>query len=163
MVSQQSSTPPNPPVETPVRVSRTFEATRLRVYRAWTDPELLIRWFVDADGDMTVRTLDLRVGGRYRFEGTNAGRSWAIEGVFREVTPPERLVYTWGFPENPEFGEPGETTVTVEFRERGKSTEVTVTHEGFTNAVARSEHNKGWIGCLDRLGSLVAREDVASN
>lgn len=147
---------PSPPAETPVRVSRTFEATRQRVYRAWTDPELLIRWFVDDDGDMQVRTLDLRVGGRYRFEGTSAGRSWAIEGVFHEVRPPERLVYTWRFPENPEFGEPGETTVTVDFRQRGKSTEVTVTHTGFTNAVARSEHNTGWIGCLDRLGGVVA-------
>ena len=127
---------PQPTAETPVRVSRTFEATRQRVYRAWTDPELLIRWFVDDDGDMRVRTLDLRVGGRYRFEGTSKGHSWAIEGVFRE---------------------PGETTVTVEFRERGKSTEVTVTHEGFTNAAARSEHNKGWIGCLDRLGRLVTQ------
>ena len=155
MVSPETPAPPTKS-EPPVRVSRTFEANRQRVFRAWTDPELLIRWFADDDSDMTVRALDLRVGGRYRFEGTNAGHAWAIEGVFREVIPPERLVYTWSFPQNPEFGEPGETTVTVEFRERGKSTEVTVTHEGFTNAVARAEHNKGWIGCLDRLGSVVA-------
>jgi len=155
------ASPPKPPQpstqsETPVRVSRTFEANRQRVFRAWTDPELLIRWFADDDSDMTVRALDLRVGGRYRFEGSKAGHRWAIEGVFREVKPPERLVYTWRLPDNPEFGEPGETTVTVDFRERGKATEVTVTHEGFTNAVARAEHNKGWIGCLDRLGSVVA-------
>ncbi|HEY4229531.1 MAG TPA: SRPBCC domain-containing protein [Thermoanaerobaculia bacterium] len=158
MASPQTPQPPQPPTnsETPVRVSRTFEANRQRVFRAWTDPELLIRWFADDDSDMTVRALDLRVGGRYRFEGTKSGHKWTIEGVFREVKPPERLVYTWGFPENPEFGEPGETTVTVDFRERGKATEVTVTHEGFTNAVARSEHNKGWIGCLDRLGTVVA-------
>jgi uncharacterized protein YndB with AHSA1/START domain len=151
---------PNPTTrsEAPVRVSRTFQASRQRVYRAWTDPELLIRWFVDDDGDMRVRTLDLRVGGRYRFEGTQRGRSWAIEGVFREVRPPERLVYTWAFPDNPEFGEPGETKVTVEFRERGRETEVTVTHEGFTNAASRAEHEKGWIGCLDRLGSIAASE-----
>jgi uncharacterized protein YndB with AHSA1/START domain len=155
-------TSPNPPTqaasEAPVRVSRTFQASRQRVFRAWTDPELLIRWFVDDDGDMRVSALELRVGGRYRFEGSSKGHRWAIEGVFREVRPPERLVYTWGFPENPEFGEPGETTVTVEFRERGdgESTEVTVTHEGFTNAPSRAEHNKGWIGCLDRLGAVVA-------
>jgi len=99
----------------------------------------------------------LRSPRRIYVMGVKSGQTWAIEGVFREVKPPERLVYTWGFPENPEFGEPGETTVTVDFRERGKATEVTVTHEGFTNAVARSEHNKGWIGCLDRLGSLVTR------
>jgi uncharacterized protein YndB with AHSA1/START domain len=154
MVAPQT---PKPLAETPLRVSRTFEASRQRVYRAWTDPELLIRWFVDEDGDMRVSHLDLRVGGRYRFEGTSSGHRWAIEGTFREVRPPERLVYTWRFPENPEFGEPGDTTVTVEFRERGKATEVTVTHEGFTNAASRAEHEKGWIGCLDRLGDAAAQ------
>lgn len=152
MASPQS---PQPPEEGPIRVSRTFQASRQRVYKAWTDPELLIRWFVEDDGDMQVRALDLRVGGRYRFEGTAAGKSWAIEGIFREVRPPERLVYTWRFPDNPEFEVPGETTVTVEFRERGKGTEVTVTHEGLTHPAAREEHRKGWIGCLDRLGGLV--------
>jgi uncharacterized protein YndB with AHSA1/START domain len=150
---------PKPPAEPSVRVSRTFEATRQRVYKAWTDPELLIRWFVDSDGEMLVREMDLRAGGRWRFEGTQHGRTWVIEGIFREVRPPERLVYTWRFPENPEFGEPGDTQVTVEFRERGKTTEVTITHEGFTNAVARDEHTKGWVGCLDRLGRLLVSQD----
>lgn len=146
---------PQPPAEAPVRVSRTFQASRQRVYKAWTDPELLIRWFIEDDGDMRVQELDLRAGGRYRFEGTAAGRTWAIEGIFREVRPPERLVYTWKLPDNPEFGVLDETMVTVEFRERGSGTEVTVSHEGFTNALARAEHDKGWISCLDRLGRLV--------
>src|SRR5262249_34271724 len=55
-VMAQTQTP-QPTAETPVRVSRTFEATRQRVYRAWTDPELLIRWFADEDTDMRVRAL----------------------------------------------------------------------------------------------------------
>jgi uncharacterized protein YndB with AHSA1/START domain len=45
----------------------------------------------------------------------------------------------------------GETLVTVEFRDRGQSTEVILTHELFPNAEARDEHTKGWSGCLDRL------------
>ena len=148
-----------PQAEEAVRVSRTFRASRQRVYRAWTDPELLIRWFVDDDAEMRIRELDLRVGGRWRFEGTMAGTPWTLEGTFREVRPPERLVYTWAWTaDHLPFGSPGDTMVTVEFRERGGSgeeTEVTVTQEGFTDAAARAGHHKGWIGCLDRLGGLV--------
>jgi uncharacterized protein YndB with AHSA1/START domain len=138
-----------------VRVSRTFQASRQRVFKAWTDPELLIRWFIEDDSEMQVRELDLRVGGRWRFDGTERGRPWALEGEFREVVPPERLVYTWKWADEPALGGPGDTVVTVEFREKGNATEVTVTQDGFTNSVARAEHDRGWVGCLERLGGLV--------
>jgi len=121
-----------------VRVSRTFRASRHRVYRAWTDPELLMRWFIEPDSEMHVRKLDLRVGGRYL-----------------EVKPPEKLVYTWRWEEDPSLGGPGDTVVTVEFREKGNQTELTVTQEGFTSPLAKKEHDAGWIGCLDRLGAIV--------
>ena len=145
------------PAQEAVRVSRTFQASRQRVFKAWTDPELLIRWFIDDDAEMEIRELDLRVGGRWRFDGTERGRPWALEGTFREVVPPDRLVYTWKWAEEPALGGPGDTVVTVEFRERGPDrTEVTVTQEGFASAVARAEHSRGWVGCLERLEGLVA-------
>ena len=150
----------SPPIESEshakVQVTRLFQASRQRVFRAWTEPELLMRWFVEGDGDMQIRELDLRTGGRYRFEGTFAGKAWGLEGTYLEVKPQERLVYTWKWEDDPALGGPGDTVVTVEFRERGaQSTEVTVTQEGFTNALAQKEHHTGWIGCLDRLGGLV--------
>ena len=151
-----------PPAEGEVRVSRTFQASRQRVYRAWTDPELLIRWFVDDDAEMQIRELDLRVGGRWRFEGTMAGKPWTLEGMFQEVRPPERLVYTWKWSGGMGFDSPGDTTVIVDFRERGKGTEVTVTQEGFPSALTREGHYKGWIGCLDRLGGLVEEKRSTS-
>jgi uncharacterized protein YndB with AHSA1/START domain len=138
-----------------VQVSRTIQASRQRVYRAWTEPELLMKWFIESDGDMHVRELDLREGGRYRFEGLERGKPWALEGVYLEVRPGERLVYTWKWENDLALGGPGDTIVTVEFHDRGKQTEVIVTQEGFTNALARDEHGRGWVGCLDRLGSLV--------
>jgi uncharacterized protein YndB with AHSA1/START domain len=138
-----------------VRVTRTFQASRHRVFRAWTDPELLMRWFVEPDGEMRVRELDLRVGGRYRLEGRVGDKPWALEGEYLEVRPPEKLVYTWRWEDDPALGGPGDTVVTVEFRERGNQTELTVTQEGFTNAIAQKEHHNGWIGCLDRLGAIV--------
>ena len=140
MVEPTSRASDAPPA---VRVSRTFKASRHRVFRAWTDPELLMRWFIEPDGEMQVRELDLRTGGRYL-----------------EVTPPSKLVYTWSWDNDNSLGDPvgRDTLVTVEFRERGAETELIVTHERFATERARAEHDAGWIGCLDRLGSLVEKE-----
>ena len=143
-----------------VRVSRTFKASRHRVFRAWTDPELLMRWFIEPDGEMQVKELDLRTGGRYLLEGRDRGKAWRIEGRYVEVTPPSKLVYTWSWDNDKSLGDPvgRDTLVTVEFRERGAETELVVTHERLATERARAEHDSGWIGCLDRLGSLVEKE-----
>lgn len=71
-----------------------------------------------------------------------------LVGTYREVRPPEKLVYTWSWEGQPDFGE---TLVTVEFRDLGSSTEVVLTHEFFPNEEARQNHDKGWNSCLDRL------------
>ncbi len=156
MVQPRSQTAAPPPV----RVTRTFKASRHRVFRAWTDPELLMRWFIEPDGEMRVRELDLRVGGRYALEGRDRGKPWRIEGRYLEVEPPAKLVYTWTWDNDPALGDPvgSDTLVTVEFLERGGETELVVTHERLATERARAEHDAGWIGCLDRLGGLVEQE-----
>ena len=152
--SRQQTTPSAPAAA--VRASRTIRASRHRVYRAWTDPELLMRWFIEPDGDMRVVEMDLRAGGRYRLEGRIGDKLWAVWGTYREVTPPSKLVYTWSWENDPALGEPlaSGSVVSVEFHERGSETEVVVTHEGFATERARAEHNAGWIGCLDRLAAI---------
>ena len=139
-----------------LRVTRTIRASRARVFRAWTDPELLMRWFVSPEDQMRIVELDLRAGGRYRLEGTVRERPWSIWGIYKEVSPPSRLVYTWNWDNDAELGEPlgKDTLVTVDFRQRGGETEVVVTHEGLATERARSEHNAGWIECLQRVGEI---------
>jgi uncharacterized protein YndB with AHSA1/START domain len=138
-------------------VTRTFKASRQRVFRAWTQPELMMRWFVEGDMNMTVCEIDLREGGTYRLEGREGGKKWSIRGSYIEVRPPERLVYTWTWSHDPGLGEEkGDTTVTVEFRERGDQTELVLTHERFASVKARDDHAKGWKTCLDRLARVVA-------
>ena len=127
-----------------LRVTRTFRASRQRVFRAWTEPELMMRWFVEGDGNMTVCEIDLREGGSYRLEGNMNGKRWRIWGEYLEVRPPERLVYTWTWKHDPGIGtSEGDTTVTVEFHERGGETELVLTHERFATATARDEHTQG--------------------
>lgn len=100
--------------------------------------------------------VDLRVGGRYRLgmRAPDGAAVYVCTGVYREVTPPSRLVYTWAWE-----GQDGpETLVTVEFLDRGGATEVVLTHEGFADAGSRDQHATGWNGCL---GSLARTLGVA--
>src|SRR5262245_47133548 len=126
-----------------LKVTRTIRASRQRVFRAWTEPELMMRWFVEGDANMTTCEIDLREGGRYRLEGHVGDNRWSIWGSYLEVRPPERLVYTWTWKHDKGIGTAdGDTTVTVEFHERGNETELVLTHERFASTAARDEHTQ---------------------
>jgi uncharacterized protein YndB with AHSA1/START domain len=132
-------------------VRRTIRASAERVFEAWTRPELLRAWWGPRPVTCSAAEVDLRVGGRYRI--VNAlpdGNSLAIEGEFRVVEAPRRLVYTW------RMGEASQETslVTVRFEARGAATEVVVVHEEIPSEPVRDSHEKGWDGCLDGLERL---------
>ncbi len=146
----------NAKVETNLQLKRTFAAKRERVFRAWTEPADLRQWFAPSDEySMPIAEVDLRVGGKYRFgmKPPKTDVPYVAFGTYREVRFPEKLVFTWSW-ENPDANV-GETLVTVEFRDLGDSTEVTLTHELFPDEKSRDDHNKGWNGCLDRLAKLL--------
>jgi glutathione S-transferase len=132
-------------------VRRTIGRPRDEVFRAWTDPDALVSWFGGAKARTLTAAVDLRAGGSYRFTVESGGEVAAVEGVYREVEPPERLVYTWRW-DREELDGGRESLVTVEFRDRGGSTEVVLTHEGLENTdpVLRF-HDRGWAASLDRL------------
>ena len=140
--------------EPTLHLERTLAAPPQRVFRAWTDAAELSRWFAPTDEHKTrVVALDVRVGGRYRIEmHPPSGNVHIVVGTFREVRPPEKLVFTWAW----EGKDMGETLVTLEFRDREGSTDLILTHELFPTQELRDEHNKGWDGCLSRLAKVVA-------
>ena len=141
-----------------LRVTRTFDAPRERVFQAWTDPEKLKKWF-RPDENITLVSVkaDPRVGGKYRFQMKHPdGEFYTGVGTYREVKPPERLVFTWQWEKDgsePDFGEvePPETLMTLEFIARGNQTELVLTHENFATVESRDRHNHGWNGCLEQL------------
>jgi len=139
-----------PGSDTVLVLSRTFTAPREKVFRAWTDPEVLKQWWAAGPGfTPTVAEVDLRVGGRYRLgmRAPDKDVDYVVVGTYREVQQPARLVYTWAWEGT---GGP-ETVVTVEFHDRGSQTEVVLTHEQFADATDRDQHAGGWGGCLDSL------------
>ena len=96
------------PTDTEIRLERVFEAPRERVFAVWTDPALIPEWWSD---NTVVEEMDVRSGGRWRFR-TDYG---VIEGEFREVVPPERLVQTFqNHLQTLEFEDLGERTKLVQ-------------------------------------------------
>jgi len=136
-------------------VNRTFNAPRERVFRAWTVASELDRWFLPVPGAKVKSTLDAHVGGEYRIEVTSPdGHVHIATGVYREVDPPARLVFSWSAQGGPEPVE--NTQVTVEFFEADDGrTQVTLTHQNFGSAEMRNRHERGWGACLDQLGIFV--------
>jgi len=81
--------------DTEILITREFNATRHLVYKAYTTPELVRRWWAGKRGEMTVCEIDLRVGGAWRFVMTSSeGFEVAFHGTYREIVPNERLVHT---------------------------------------------------------------------
>jgi uncharacterized protein YndB with AHSA1/START domain len=136
-----------------LRLTRVVPAPRAAVFRAWTDPEALRRWWVPFAGmSVPAAEVDLRPGGRYRFTmRSSKGEEFHLSGVYREVRPPERLVYTWRWEGTERADDDGETLVTVDFEATGTTTLLHLTHEQFPDPDTRDRHGVGWGGVLDRL------------
>lgn len=83
------------PSPTEILITRTFNAPKHLVYRAWTTPELVKRWWAGGHGTVTVADIDLRVGGGWRWVlVTGDGFEVAFHGEYRELVPDERIVTT---------------------------------------------------------------------
>jgi uncharacterized protein YndB with AHSA1/START domain len=138
----------------PLRVTRVFDAPRALVFHAWTDVEELKRWFCPFEHWGLEVEADARFGGAYRIamRDPDAKRDHIARGMYKEVRAPERLVFSWRLDTDPSFPE---TLVTVEFRDLGGKTEVTLTHEGLPTPDLRERHAHGWKGCLDRLAKAL--------
>ncbi len=140
--------------DTVLRLTRTFAAPREAVFRAFTVAEELKRWWGPKGMTCPVAEVDVRPGGRYRVEMLSSeGNTYVLEGEFREVVAPSRLVYTWVWGSGDFAGR--EMLVTLEFDEAAGGTELRLTHELLPDARARELHRQGWSGCLDSLADML--------
>jgi len=135
-----------------VRIERRYGAAPEKIWRAWTDPEALKRWWCPDKWVCTAAEIDLRAGGEYRIgmRQQETGQVLTIAGQYLEVLPPEKLVYTWTWTGGP-FDGAGPTRVTVVLRESGGGTDLILTHDQFVSVEMSNEHNKGWNAVLNRL------------
>jgi uncharacterized protein YndB with AHSA1/START domain len=132
-------------------IKRILDAPRERVFAAWIDPEQAPRWWGPRGCTTVSYDMDVRVGGTWRrvMRGPE-GTEHQSRAVYREIVPPERLVFTFRWERGGAAGHGPETLVTVTFAELGPGrTELTLRQEGFATVSGRDEHNIGWSSTLD--------------
>jgi uncharacterized protein YndB with AHSA1/START domain len=141
-----------------------IDAPPERVFRALTDSaELTLWWGEEPSVELKVMEMDPRVGGRWRFEGSdrvghsvNGVREYVTYGEVLAIEPPRLLIYTWisNWHEHPEVP----TTVRWDLEPTKTGTRVRVTHSGLANEpVARKDYTGGWVGVLELLKTFVGR------
>lgn len=138
-----------------LHMRRVLLAPRSRVFEALTRPEELAKWWGPHGFTAPSLDIDLRVGGSYQIAmQPPEGELFFLEGEFREVDPPARIIYTfrWQDPDP----EDRETLVTLSLRELGNSTELIFTQESFLTERRRALHEEGWTNGLDRLQELMS-------
>jgi uncharacterized protein YndB with AHSA1/START domain len=156
---------------TVLQVRRTLSAPRERVFEAWLDPDLLRRWLTGPRATSPRAEVDARVGGEFRVIVTSRlggllGRlpgsfdgAVHMVGRYLEISPPERLVFSFGWENFPTIDlDPEATVVTVEFHEWDGGTEIVLTHERQPSRRLRAFHSHGWKGSLRKLDALLRTE-----
>jgi uncharacterized protein YndB with AHSA1/START domain len=131
------------PTDTQILISRDFDAPKHLVYKAYTTPELIKRWWGGDRGEVTIAEVDLRVGGSWHYVMTaNGGFEVAFHGDYRDISPNERIVSTEIYEGAPE----AEAVVTHTFAEKGGRTTLTVLMELPSREVRDTIINTGMEG-----------------
>jgi uncharacterized protein YndB with AHSA1/START domain len=138
-------------------LNRSYPVPPERVWRAWTDPQALKRWFGPGGEDpVSLAQLDVRVGGRFRIVfGGPDGKAHDVQGVYQEVVPNRKLVFTWTWPNStPER----ESVITIELRAAGRGTELVFRQEQFFDSTVRDNHRRGWTESFVKLERFLTGE-----
>jgi uncharacterized protein YndB with AHSA1/START domain len=131
-------------------LNRSYPVAPEKVWRAWTDPQALKRWWGPGEDDLvSVVDLDVRKDGKFRIVfGGPEGKAHEVQGVYREVVPHRKLVFTWTWPNStPER----ESVITIELRAAGGGTEFVFRQEQFIDATVRDNHRRGWTESFVKL------------
>lgn len=145
-------------------LQRVFDAPRALVWKAWTTPETMVLWLGPVEWPAVSVAQDLRVGGEWRacLRSPDTGQDLWQGGVYREIVPPERLVFTFKWDESHEDGPPVDTLVTVEFAELPDGrTRMDFTHEGLKSEQSLTGHRHGWTSTFERLVAFLETEGDA--
>lgn len=135
-----------------LRLTRVLRRPIEDIFEAWTDPLVMAKWFFAGDRWSVDVQNDLKVGGAFSLVMlSDTGERFACSGVYREISPPTRLVFTWS------SYAVRDTLVTLELRDQGDGrTELTLLHEGIVDSAIRQNHADGWGGCLANLEKALA-------
>jgi len=138
-------------------ITRMFDAPRELVFKAWTEPEHMVRWFGPRGFTSTILHSDLREGGSYRIHmrGPEGDDHWT-QGIFHEVAPPARLVMAGSWADAEGKPTTPQTVLTLTFEEQQGKTRLTLHQTGFESVTARDAHRGGWSSSFECLAEYLA-------
>jgi uncharacterized protein YndB with AHSA1/START domain len=141
-------------------ITRIFDAPRPLVFKLWTEPEHLMRWWGPRGFTPISGRMDVRQGGRWsRLMRSPDGSVIRKHGVYRELVAPERLVLT--YITDDAAGNPGpETLVTVTFADHDGKTRLTLHQTGFQSVAERDDHRRGWTSALERFAVYLSANEA---
>ncbi len=140
------------PNEPSLRITRWIDAPPAKVFAALTDPVKIVRWWSPDAGPTLSAQVEVRAGGRFSVTfRTEDGDEHTSHGLYREVVPDEKLVFTWHLRETPELA----SLVTVLLKPVNGGTELILIHEGFPDEEVRDSHREGWKRALDKVQGLI--------
>jgi uncharacterized protein YndB with AHSA1/START domain len=142
-------------------ITRVINAPCKMVFRAWTDPKQMVQWWSPADIECRSVTADLKIGGAYRIHMVSEDGDHIATGKYKEIVPDKRLQFTWRWEKNDRHQpmEP-DTMVTVEFKNLGKTTRLTLIHEGFPEKEFADDHNQGWTSAIEKFARLIEQNKI---
>lgn len=143
--------------EKTLRIVRVFDAPIAMVFEAWTVPEQLVQWWGPDGHHVPEYRIDMREGGAWRTVMRDAdGGDHIVSGVIHEISPPERLVFSWAWETDGERGH--ETVITIALRPLGAQTELTLTQREFETVESCELHGMGWNSSFDCLETYLGEE-----
>jgi uncharacterized protein YndB with AHSA1/START domain len=140
-----------------VRFHRVLQTTPEKLYRAFLDPDAMVKWLPPNGFTGTVHHIDAKVGGTYRISFTNFsnGKSHSFGGTYLELVPHERIRHTDKF-DDPNL--PGEMQVTINLKKVSCGTELNIVQEGIPDVIPPEACCLGWQESLTLLAKLVEAE-----
>ncbi|NPC54062.1 SRPBCC family protein [Caenimonas soli] len=140
-----------------LNITRQYAVAPEKVWRAWTEPQALSRWFGPGEpGSVTRAELDVRTGGRYLIAfRTQDGEEHSVSGTYQEVVENRRLSFTWAWQSTPHRV----SLVTLELRPTDQGTELAFRHDRFFDQAARDNHERGWNLTFAKLDDFLAEKE----
>jgi uncharacterized protein YndB with AHSA1/START domain len=139
-----------------LKLTRIIAASPWEVFEAWTTAESVKQWMCPEGASVSFAELDVQVGGAFRIDMHVNGADIVHTGTYREIVPPEKLVFTW-LSKHTHYRE---SLVTLELRARGEATELILLQTQLPDKEAAERHTAGWTQLLERLTASLQKRNT---
>lgn len=137
-------------------IERSLSASPQKVYEAWTNPEVLVKWWGPVGMSIPVCEMDVVEGGNWKTTMANdEGGEYTVTGQYKTLSPHDHIAFTWAWSQ--EDGSRGhETIVNVVLEETSGGTKMTMTQKEFRDVEQRDNHNSGWTSSFTKLENILS-------